>query len=71
MMMVKRPALVKTLERLCGEYTRTRHKKRYLNRPKCEVFRGLAKQKQYRKWIMPPMREEARAGMFKQFESFT
>jgi hypothetical protein len=71
MMMVKRPALVKTLERLCGEYTRTRHKKRYLLRPKCEIFRGLARQNQYKKWIMPPMREEARESMFKQFAQFT
>lgn len=71
MMHVKRPALVKTLERLCGQYTRTRNARKYLERPRCEIFRGVAKQKQYKKWVMPPLRQEARDSMFQQFKQFT
>lgn len=70
-MNIKRPALVKSLERLCGEYTDTRQKKRELHRPTCIIYKGLATQHQYKKWVMPPMREAARVDMFKQFKDLT
>lgn len=55
---LKRPALVKTLERLCGDYTNTRKYAIELSRPKCVVKRGEATQHHFRKWIMPPVRQE-------------
>lgn len=68
---IKRPALVKSLERLCGAYTDTRHRKIDLARPLCTIHKGQAVQKQYKRWVMPPMREGAIVDMFSQFKNLT
>lgn len=67
---VKRVALVKTLERVCGDYTGTRHQSTHLARPACTIKKGQATQHQYKKWVMPPMREELRANLFQKFKQF-
>jgi hypothetical protein len=65
---LKLPALTKSLERMCGSYTGTLRRPIELERPRCRVVRGRAEQHQYKKWVLPPMRQEAAANMFKQFE---
>jgi hypothetical protein len=60
----RRPAVVKSLERLCGEYTHTQRYSVHLARPKCVVTKGLAVQGPYRKWMLPPLRKGARSSMF-------
>lgn len=59
------PALVRSLERMCGSYTQTLRTKKVVDRPACEIFKGQAKQHQYKKWIMPPLREGAAHDMFR------
>lgn len=54
----KRPALVKTLHRLCGDYTGTRKNSIYLSAPKCTIKKGMAKQHQFSKWVMPPIKPD-------------
>lgn len=63
------PALVRSLERMCGTYTKTIHQKKQVERPACVVFKGLAVQHQYKKWVMPPLRKEAATDMFRQFKN--
>lgn len=53
---IKRPNLIKTLERACGAYTGTQRKKLVLSFPACEIHKGLALQNQYKKWVMPKKR---------------
>ena len=65
---IKRPALVKTLERLCGEYTQTRKYGVMLRSPKCTVHRGLATQHMHKKWVMAPMRMSIEDVYTKEFE---
>lgn len=68
---VKRPALVRSLERLCGEYTGTSAKAKELTHPVCHIKKGLATQHQYKKWVMPEIQEEMKKVLqskFKQFE---
>lgn len=53
-MNLKRPNLVKTLERLCGEYTGTNRTPKNIESPKMIIHKGEAAQSGRRKWIMPP-----------------
>lgn len=53
---IKRPALVKTLERLCGDYTGTKRYGVFLVSPKCKVYKGMATQGNHKRWIVPPLR---------------
>ena len=57
-MAMSRPALIKTLERLCGEFTGTQRKREVLDSPKCEIYKGQAYQNHYKKWVMPEIRSE-------------
>lgn len=47
------PAMEKTLERLCGEYTRTQRKAVNVEQPRCVIYKGRAVQGPYKKWVMP------------------
>ena len=53
---IKRPALVKSLERLCGDYTLSRRKMVNIYSPRCTIFKGVAVQGPHRRWVLPPMR---------------
>lgn len=50
-------AMEKTLERLCGDYTKTRRKSVHVHTPRCTVYKGRAVQAHYKKWVMPPARD--------------
>ena len=51
---LKRPALIKTLERLCSEFTGTGRQPLNISKPKLVIHRGEATQNGRRKWVMPP-----------------
>jgi hypothetical protein len=55
-MTIKRPALIKTLERLCGDYTGTRKNPISIAQPVCTIHRGLAKQGTHSRWVLPPVK---------------
>jgi hypothetical protein len=63
----KRPAVIRSVERICSEYTGTQRNEVVLLQPKCMVKRGLAIQGQHKRWVMPPMRKGLRGEMFKMF----
>ena len=52
---IKRPAVIKSLQRLCGNYTRTQRGMKHLEKPKCVIYRGQAEQGPHRRWITPPI----------------
>ena len=64
---VKRPAVIKTLERMCSDYTNTQRTAIKLSMPKCKVSRGMAVQGPHSKWVMPPMRTDVHGTTFQQF----
>jgi len=59
------PSLVRSLERMCGAYTRTTRQKREITRPVCTIVKGQAQQHQYKKWVMPPLRAHIATDIFK------
>ena len=61
---IKRTALIKSLERLCGTYTKTERTKRYLQQPLCEIYKGLATQGKVKYWTMPPLRRNLAREVF-------
>lgn len=56
---IKRPVLVRALERFCGRYTRTERKSKQLESPKCTITKGLMQQSIHKKWLLPPLTAEA------------
>ena len=64
---IKIAALERSLERLCGEYTKTRHQRKQFTSPKCTVYKGRAKQNVHNKWIMPPISDSVKSLFFKRF----
>ena len=65
---ISRPGLIKALERLCGNYTRTRRKAKNFHSPRCSVYKGLATQSSKTRWVMPPMRPNALESLFYMFK---
>lgn len=53
---IKRTNLIRTLERACGAYTGTQRTKRLLRVPNCAIYKGLAVQSKYKRWVMPHKR---------------
>jgi len=61
----KRAALVRSLERLCSDYTNSRTRRRTMVSPRGEMFKGIIQQNQYKKWVMPPMNKGVMGSKFK------
>jgi len=61
---IKRPILKHALERFCGDYTGTSRKSRTLSRPVGVIEKGCLKQGIHKKWIFPPLTEEARKELY-------
>lgn len=57
---ISRPALEHALIRICSRYTATEREAKRLYKPKCTVTRGVAVQGRYKRWVMPPIRDEFR-----------
>jgi hypothetical protein len=55
---VKRTALAHSLGRLCSTYTDTVRKDVNLDDPRCRIEKGQAMQSQYKRWVLPPIRNE-------------
>lgn len=65
---LNRPAVVKALERMCGNYTRTRRMTKTFMNPRCTVYKGLASQSGKKKWVVPPIQDHIFKTMFGMFE---
>jgi len=55
---VRRTALAHSLERLCSTYTDTVRKDVHLAKPLCRIEKGQAIQNPYKRWVLPPIRDE-------------
>lgn len=60
----KRAALVRSLERLCSDYTNSRTRRRTMVKPRGELFKGMIQQSQFKKWVMPPIKSDVMATKF-------
>lgn len=68
---IKQVALKRSLERLCGTYTKTERKPRSLNQPQCTIYKGLATQGRLSYWVMPPLKCELAKAAFSDILNLT
>lgn len=59
-----RAQLHKTLQRLCGSFSRTMRGSKSLTKPKCIIEKGEASQAGKRRWVMPDRKKENQFGQF-------
>lgn len=61
---IKRSALLNSLERLSGAYTKTERVKKELSSPICTIYKGLASQGNAKYWVMPPLKRNLAKEVF-------
>ena len=61
---IKRPVLTRALERFCGKYTRTLRKYKEIERPVSRIVRGQIIQGTHKRWVFPPLTEEAKKTLY-------